>query len=635
MKLLFALIVFLTATTTGAIGAAPPVALVPQPARLTVAGPAFTLGPKTAIVVTSPTDKPVGLLLAQRLRTATGYPVPVVSSPRAAAITLTHAHADPTLGREGYTLTANSTGVTIRALGPAGLFYGTQTLRQLLPPPIESRTRVTGVPWRVPGVRVWDRPRFPHRGLMLDSARHLQSVAFIKRTIDLLAYHKLNTFHWHLSDDQGWRLEIKRYPKLTQVGAWRTEDGHQYGGFYTQAQVKDIVAYAAVRFITVVPEIDMPAHSGAALRAYPELGCQPGPNTLCPGKATTYAFVEGVLSEVMALFPSQAIHIGGDECPKDQWKTSPDCQALMKREHLANEDALQNYFTRRVASFLAAHGRRLQGWNEIRQGGPLPTSVIVQQWNDPSAAVSAVRAGNDVVASLTKYVYFDYSNETTPLQRVYSFEPMPAGLTTAEAKHILGPEACLWTETKPTDAVADQYLWPRVCALAEVAWSPAKARDWPDFKARLLSAHFARLAQRGLGDPNSPTGDTVRLGLIERSNFDWGTRIGSWDPTMMSEQWQTHDWDVTPYIHGSGTYTLRLNYESGADALAMSSVQFLKDGQPVAEDVHDGWTGGATRNRAYTLPLKTYEPKAHYSVRVRLRSDGGTDSHGALWLQGP
>jgi hypothetical protein len=208
-------------------------------------------------------------------------------------------------------------------------------------------------------------------------------------------------------------------------------------------------------------------------------------------------------------------------------------------------------------------------------------------------------------------------------------------LTPAQSKLILGPEACLWTETKPTDAVADEFLWPRVCALAEVAWSPAKARSWPDFQARLLSAHFARLAQRGLGAPNSPTGKTVRLGLIERSNFDWGTRIGSWDPTIVSEQWQTHDWDVTAQVLGAGTYTLRLNYESGAHALAMSSVQLLKDGQPVAEDVHDGWTGGATRDRAYMLSLKAYDPKAHYAVRVRLRSDGGTESHGALWLQGP
>lgn len=631
-----ALILLWLAVTSRSVCAAPAVALVPQPARLILTGAAFVLGPKTAIVLPPQSGvEAVGALLAQRLRTATGYPLPIVSSPRTDAIFLTNAGTDKTLGREGYTLIASPSGILIRALSPAGLFYGTQTLRQLLPPQIESASRAPGVVWSVPGVKIWDRPRFPVRGLMLDSARHLQSVAFIKRTLDRLAYHKMNTFHWHLSDDQGWRLEIKRYPKLTEVGAWRSEDGHRYGGFYTQAQVKDIVAYAAARFITIIPEIDMPAHSGAALAAYPELGCQPSPNTLCPGKPATYAFVQGVLSEVMALFPSRAIHIGGDECPKDQWKTSPDCQALMHREGLSNEDALQNYFTRRVAAFLAAHGRRLQGWNEIRQGGPLPTSVIVQQWNDPSVALSAVRAGNDVVTSLTRYVYFDYSNDTTPLQRVYSFEPMPMGLDPGQAKHILGPEACLWTETKPTDAVADEFLWPRVCALAEVAWSSASSRDWPDFKARLLAAHFARLAQMGLGAPESPLGNSVRQALIERSNFDWGARIGSWDPKTVSEQWQTHDWDVTSNVRGPGRYTLRLNYESGAHGLATASVQLLEDGRLIAQDVHDGWAGGVSRDRTYTLSLKAYDPKAHYAVRVRLRSDGGTDSHGALWIQGP
>lgn len=650
--LIFGCLLLVVATPMAATGAAlPPIALVPQPARLVQTGEMFVLGPKTVITASPPKDASaiVGML-AERLRAATGYPLPIIAARAGApsrdnAIVLTTSEADPALGKEGYALTVTGQGVIIRAPQSAGLFYGTQTLRQLLPPDIESGTPTLQTAWPVPGVRIWDRPRFPVRGLMLDSARHLQSVPFIERTIDRIAYEKLNTFHWHLSDNQGWRLEIKRFPKLTQVGAWRDEGGQRYGGFYTQAQVREIVAYAAARFVTIVPEIDMPAHAVAALASYPEIGCTPGPFTvlkmgqgtndvMCPGKPATYAFVEGVLTEVMGLFPSQAIHIGGDECPKAEWKASPECQALMRQEGLKDETALQNYFTRRIAAFLAAHGRRLQGWNEIRQGGPLPADVIVQQWNDPQAAAAAARAGNDVVASLSSYVYFDYGNDVTPLQKVYAYDPMPAGLDPAQAGHILGPEACLWTESKPTDAVADEYLWPRLTALAEVAWSPLP-HDWPDFRARLLAGHYERLARMGLGATDKNPWQDVRQALVDRSDFDWGVRVGGWEPAQMSEQWKIVDWDITRSVQGPGMYQLRLNYEAGAHALATSLVELLQNGKSVAQDTHDGWAGGASRNRVYRLMLGTYDPAAHYAVRVRLRSDGGTDSRGALWLTVP
>jgi hexosaminidase len=632
---------------------ASPVALVPQPARLVTTTGTFTLGPRTVISVTSqPGVAAIGEMLAQKLRTGTGYPVPVrkgrsESGPRQDAIVLTTLGADKTLGDEGYSLTASPDGVVICAPQAAGLFYGTQTLRQLLPPQIESPSPVYGVVWRVPGVQISDQPRFRVRGLMLDSARHLQSVGFIERTIDRMAYHRLNTFHWHLTDDTGWRIEIKRFPRLTTVGAWRDEGGHQYGGFYTQAQIRAIVAFAAARYVTIIPEIDMPAHSHAALAAYPALGCTPGPfrvldigqgtaDVMDPGKPGTYDFVDGVFSEVMSLFPSPVIHIGGDECPKTQWKAAPECQALMRQHGLKDEDALQNYFTRHAATFLAAHGRRLQGWNEILQGGPLPSDVIVQQWNDPRAAAAAARAGNDVVVSLASHVYFDASNDATSLQKVYNFEPMPTGLDPAQSLHILGVEACLWTEGKPTDAVCDEFLWPRLTALAEIAWSPPETRDWAGFRARLLGTHYERLALMGLGTPGTDISPAdVRQALIDRSDFDWGTRIGGWEPSQMLETWKTLDWDVTAQVHKPGMYTVLLNYEGGADALAIESVEIMKDGLSLAQDVHAGWTGGATRDRVYRLSLPAYEPAAHYAVRVHLRSDGGTDSHGAVWFLVP
>ena len=637
-------IIAVQSQAAGTASPAPPtLALVPLPARLVVTGGAFVLGPKTVIAVTpAPGARPVADLLARRLRAATGYSLPVVTArvtggERRDAILLTTAGADAALGPEGYALAVTPGGVVIRAPRPAGLFYGTQTLRQLLPPSVEGGTPTPNAAWRVPGVRLWDRPRFPVRGLMIDSSRHLQSVAFLKRTLDRMAYHKLNTFHWHLTDDQGWRVEIKRFPRLTETGAWRTEGGHRYGGFYTQAQVRDLVAYAAARFVTVVPEVDMPAHAHAALAAYPDLGCVPGPfdvlnvgqfsnDVLNPGRPGTEQFVDGVLTELMGLFPSTAIHIGGDECPKVEWKASPECQALMQRKGLKDEDALQNYFTKQVAAFLAAHGRRAQGWNEILRGGPLPQDVIVQQWNDAAAAGAAARAGHDVVVSLSSHVYFDAGTDSLPLQWVYGFEPMPGGLSPTQAHHILGVEACLWTETKPTDAVADEYLWPRLVALAEVAWSPPAGRGWPDFRARLLNAHYERLARMGV--------DT-RPALMARSDFDWGVKVGAWGPPVMSESWKTIDWDVTPNVKKAGTYTLHLNYEGGADALAAGEADLLCDGRPVVRDVHDGWTGGVSYGRVYHFKLPAYDPNARYAVRVRLRSDGGTDSRGALWLAGP
>lgn len=539
--------------------AAPVVALVPQPTRLALRGSGFVLGPKTVIVVEpQPGASAIAAMLAAHLHAATGYSLPIVTARSGAptkrdAILLTTAKADPALGPEGYALNSGPEGVIVRAPSLAGLFYGTQTLRQLLPPQIENTVPTAGIVWRVPGIQIWDRPRFHLRGLMIDSARHLQSVEFLKRTLDRMAFHKLNTFHWHLSDNQGWRIEIKRLPRLTEIGAWRDENGHRYGGFYSQAEVRDIVAYAAARFITIVPELDMPAHFEAALAAYPALGCTPGPfhvltmgegteDVLCPGKPAVYDFIDGVFTEVMALFPSKAIHIGGDECPKAEWKASPECQALMRRTGLKDENALQNYFTRRVAAFLTSHGRRLQGWDEILQGGPLPQNVIVQQWDNPHAGLVAARAGNDVVVSPTSHLYFDASNEAIPLKWVYGLEPMPSGLNAQSARHILGIEACLWTESKPTDQIADEFLWPRVLALAEVAWSPAETRDWAGFRARLLGAHFERLARMGLGAPDSrlPWAAT-RQALIDRSELEWGARVGSWTPAQMSETVKTLD----------------------------------------------------------------------------------------------
>lgn len=532
--------------------------VVPIPVRCEPDAKPFVLTAKTRILVDhDATAVQTASMLADRLRTASGFPLPVeqaaADTPRGGTIVLTTRDADAKLGAEGYELIVSAESLVIRAPAAAGLFYGTQTLRQLLGPQAESPTKADAASWTVPGVRIWDRPRFAYRGFMLDSSRHLQSEAFVRRTLDLMAYHKLNRFHWHLTDDPGWRIEIRKYPKLTAVGAWRMTDGQRYGGFFTQEQIRDLVAYAAKRHITIVPEIDMPAHSAAALAAYPHLACVPGefkvlnpchgiPDVYCPGKPSTVEFIEAVLTEVMELFPSPVIHIGGDECNKTRWKSCPHCQAVIQREGLSDEDALQSWFTGRIAAFLRSKGRRLMGWNEIMRGGQLPKDAIVHQWNDERAAVEATRAGNDVVVSRATWAYFDHGWDAasvkslfdglkargidatgwgygiTTLRKVYESDPVPADLPAEQARHILGAQAQLWTELRVDDVAADEYIWPRLIALAEVCWSPRERLDWSDFRRRMETAHFRRLAVRGLGaGASSP--DVLQMQLRQRAGF--------------------------------------------------------------------------------------------------------------------
>jgi hexosaminidase len=408
------------------------------------------------------------------------------------------------LGDEGYLLDTTGDAPLIRASTPAGVFYGRQTLEQL--------SYAAKSPAEVPVLRITDRPRFAYRGFMLDSARHVQSVEFIKRTIDLLARYKINRMQWHLTDDVGWRVPIEKYPRLTEVGAWRGVGEKRYGGFYTREQLRDIVAYAQERFITIIPEIEMPGHAQAAVAAYPQISCRGeevpvlaefklSDSPMCPSNPQTYEFIEGVLDEVMEIFPSPVIHIGGDECPRTQWKQCPRCQAMIKEKGLKSEDALQHVFTERVAAYIRGKGRRMQGWSEIIGGAELPKDVVVQQWLDASVGAKAATAGYDVVVSQIEYLYFDFTHERTPMQKAYSYDPVPAGLTADAATHIIGLQAQLWTEGLPTEADCDRNTWPRMLAVAEIAWSPKERRDWAGFVKRLEMSEYARLAKAIGADP--------------------------------------------------------------------------------------------------------------------------------------
>lgn len=496
---------------TGGLVEADTLPLIPLPAEVTPANGSLAIDARTPIAF-APGDKgaeAAARYLAIELQRSRGLVLDVVPTthPAHGAIVLTSDARASVTQTDGYVLTVDESGVHIASRGDAGLFYGAVTLSQLAS--ADGKPGAT----RIPDVAIRDWPRFAWRGLMLDVARHFHDVTTVKQVLDAMAEHKLNVFHWHLSDDQGWRIEIKRYPRLTSVGAWRTPPGagthgepERYGGFYTQAQVRDVVAYAAARHITVVPELDMPGHAQAAVAAYPELigvnGDHPAVSVdwgvnpyLYDVDDKSFTFIENVLDEVMALFPSTYIHLGGDEAVKDQWKQSTAVQAKMKSLGIADENALQSWFTDRLGDYLGKHGRRLIGWDEILEGG-LPRTASVMSWRGVQGAIDAAKQDHDVVLAPAGWMYFDNMQSdradepngrlsVLDLKRVYGFEPVDASLTPEQAKHVLGTEATLWSEFIPSARHVQHALFPRVDAMAEIAWSPREARGWDSFLQRL------------------------------------------------------------------------------------------------------------------------------------------------------
>jgi hexosaminidase len=468
-----------------------------------------------AVIVAPSAETPAARLLAERLRAATGFAVPVEATSPAGAPSI-DLRLDPSaagdLGDEGYRLAVATEGAVLTAVTDAGLLWGVQTLRQLLPPAIEADTAQAGVEWTIPAVRIEDRPRFAWRGGHLDVCRHFFDVDFVKRFIDLLALHRMNVFHWHLTEDQGWRLQIDAFPRLTGVGAWRTRDGERYGGFYTKDEARDVVAYAAARGITVVPEIELPGHALAALAAHPEYACAEGPfevtgewgvfdDVYCAGNDDTLRFLEQVFDEVLEIFPSEFVHVGGDECPKTRWKECPRCQARIRAEGLAGEEALQSWVIRHFDRYLADRGRRLVGWDEILEGGLAPGATVMS-WRGVEGGLEAARAGHDVVMTPQSHVYLDrkhYEGDDEPgrlsvatLETCYGFDPTIPELTAEQAEHVLGVQANIWSEGFDTPAGAQQMIWPRLAAVAEMAWTPQANRDFADFTGR-FRRHAARL----------------------------------------------------------------------------------------------------------------------------------------------
>ncbi len=500
------------------------VSIIPQPTQLTMGKGHFSIQPNTSIILGSSGLEKSASFLQLYIQQIYGVTLPISTKGIATGnIVLRIKQLDHTI-KGAYQMEVTNEYISIEASQPIGVFYGVQTLLQLLP--VHKTTAIN-----VPQLNIKDMPRFAYRGMHLDVGRHFFTIDFIKKYIDFIAMHKMNTFHWHLTEDQGWRIEIKKYPKLTQVGAYRngTTIGRYpgtgntntvYGGYYTQDQIKEIVQYAAERYIDIIPEIELPGHSSAAIAAYPELSCFPNESTKHPAKTawngttegkqvqqtwgvfedvycpseTTFTFLENVFNEVIALFPYKYIHIGGDECPKDSWKRSAFCQQLIKEKNLKDEHSLQSYFIQRIEKYLNSKGKQIIGWDEILEGGLAP-NALVMSWRGEKGGIVAAKQKHQVIMTPGEWVYFDHAQNKredsvtiggfTDLQKVYGYEPVPKGMSEEDAQYVLGAQANLWTEYITNSSKAAYMLFPRMSALSEVLWSSKENRNWPQFQERM------------------------------------------------------------------------------------------------------------------------------------------------------
>jgi hexosaminidase len=497
--------------------------IIPAPKSVSVLKGQFALSQKTVIQYENIADKKIAQLFHDFLKEKYFLDLKISkhSDRKETSAILFTSNRTENIPAEGYNLNIAPNSIT--AMGKdAGLFYSLQTLMQLFP--INNQSSIN-----ILCAQIKDEPRFSYRGMHLDAALQFYPVSFIKKFIDLMAQYKLNTFHWHLTEDQGWRIEIKKYPELTKVGAYRAQtiigsaqddpmgyDNTPQGGFYTQDEIRDIVKYATARFITIIPEIEMPGHCISALAAYPYLACgdNPGPfktieswgiyeDVFCAGKETTFKFLEDVLTEVMELFPGKYIHIGGDEVPKTRWKTCVYCQKRIKDNHLKNEFELQSYFVQRIERFLNKKGRTMIGWDEILEGG-LAQNATVMSWRGEKGGIEAAKQNHDVIMAPNDYIYFDHYQGKpeeepmgfpgyNPLEKVYAYNPLPASLSAEQQKHIIGAEACVWTEYMPTPAKVEYMILPRMLAFSELSWTPSERKNYTNFLEECIPIHLAKL----------------------------------------------------------------------------------------------------------------------------------------------
>lgn len=550
--------------------------IIPMPQSLTVQTGSFRLKNGTTLGAATPEAKAVAEFFASKMERSTGYKLPVAEK---GAILLNMDEAANT-GEEGYQLEVTPEQVTVTAATAQGLFYGMQSFLQLLPAEIESPQAVKGIAWTAPAVNISDQPRFSYRGIHMDPCRHFMSVEDIKRQLDVFAMLKINRLHWHLTEDQGWRIEIKKYPKLTEVGARRIEgEGYEYGGFYTQEEVKDIVQYAAERFITIIPELEIPGHELAAIAAYPELSCKGEPTTpriiwgvedivMCPGKEEVFEFLEDVVDEMVALFPGTYFHIGGDECPKSSWKACPLCQKRIREEGLkadgkhSPEELLQTYVVKRMEKYLAKYGKKIIGWDEILEGKPEETATIMS-WRGEEGGIAAALAGHDAIMTPgPSGLYLDYYQGDkkiepvciggySPLSKVYDYNPVPDTLATiGKAHHIIGVQGNMWSEYLYTNDIREYQTFPRALAIAEIGWTEPEHKDYADFERRVNNA-YVRMDGHGINYhiplPEQPggscdfiafTGENVELTFTTSRPYEMVYTTDGTEPTPQSARYE-------------------------------------------------------------------------------------------------
>jgi hexosaminidase len=529
--------------------------VIPAPVSFTPNEGAFKLDKHTVIHASAPEARTVADYFAAKINRATGYSLRVDDKEASSGIVLA---IDPLteVNGEGYTLNVTPGQAAVSAQTPAGLFYGMQSFMQLLPPEIENPSPVKGVAWTAPAVSITDEPRFGYRGIMLDPCRHFIPVEEVKKLLDVLALFKINRMHWHLTDDQGWRIEIKQYPRLTEIGSKRIEgERREYGGFYTQNEIREIVRYAADRFITVVPEIELPGHEMAAIAAYPDLSCLGEPGTprmvwgvesivLCAGKESVFEFLENVCREVAELFPSEYIHIGGDECPKTSWKKCPLCQRRIQDEGLQGdgghtaEERLQSYFVQRMEKVLARYGKKIIGWDEILEGGLAPAATVMS-WRGEQGGIAAAQMNHDVIMTpQNDGMYLDrYQGDSkiepvtigglASLEDVYSYNPVPREVTEqGKEKHILGLQGNAWSEYMYTNELAEYRIFPRILSIAETGWTPLERKDYADFERRLCHAYARLDAHRVtyyIPQPEQPFGSCNFVAFTDKAALEFKT----------------------------------------------------------------------------------------------------------------
>lgn len=627
MKTIQSVMIALLTFSADALSAAAALpALCPEPVAVTEKEGAFPLA-ATTVFVCAP-DAPDGEAAAQHLaeiwRSSTGLPLPVLLAgaagqpPMNGEITLAAAAADDPLPPEGYLLRVAPGRIRLEASDAAGLFYGVQTLRQLLPSDAKS----------IPCVEIRDAPRFGWRGLMLDESRHFIGKAPVLKILDGMASLKLNRFHWHLTDSPGWRLEIKRFPELTTVGAISDNtDPKRPAQFYTQDEIREILAYARARHILVVPEIELPAHSTAAMRAFPNLSCTGKPEFMyCAGNDEAIRFLEQVLDEVCTLFDSSFIHIGGDECPKDVWKNCPKCQARKTANGLKDEHELQSWMVRHFDRYLANKGRRLIGWDEILEGGLAPGAAVMS-WRGMKGGQAAAAMDHDVVMSPWSYLYLDYPQtgasdgftyfrvRVNSCERILVFNPVE-GIPEDKQKHVLGLQGNLWSETCYNGPEAEWKLFPRAAAIAERAWSPDAKVSWASFEKRAPEI-CARLKKMGLN-------------VARYSEPAWFRPVAEWKSGEQTETWAPREWNVTKGVQEAGPHTVRFIYMRGRHRLMMRNVALLENGAEIGKDAKAGAAGCQPPYFDYTFAVPAVKSGAVYTLKAEVRGDGGKDSNGTI-----